>query len=623
MIQTEATNRTDAELIAAIREGDRDLFRKLVERHGATVFGIAWSRLGDRALAEEAAQVTFINAYKRLGLLRTSEKFGAWLAAIARHAAINLGISHRREIEKRERWRLEASPVEESSDESELTDETLRQSLADLPPVHRESLVMFYLEGKSVAEAATALGISETAFKTRLHRARAFMRSALEARLESSLEKLRPSQKFAAGVMLGLPAQSPGTILGGGFFAVLLKGIPAAWTLMIIQYVALIPGLVLGLWVAKKERKNFVEPDGFRARNMDRMLRSAVLIVPALMMAIFFGIQPIGIETIYPVLLVVFAIPIQIWTVRRTRLLTNRLVIVECINAVLLIIVLAVLHFGWPPYWGTFAVSGMMLLLSVTTARIYLRMDESLFLRATERLLTHEGPSGLDGRRPYSRKEIFRFAQFLARKNLVLDWRWRADELRLKLMPVTPRPSLAFFPYIWTNASELSIDPSGQVRSKLGKRDARDLRGLKMNAQISELNAAVSISLAAALHAFAANDLKTAAACLGEVSKEQIYRIPPERSAAVLWRTWIFRVCAVPMLVLGIFSYNKHWSGWKQSLQTVNLTEEQFKANLKTLVAGAGTNEVQSWQFRVFMFPERKYFSPNALAIFHEPKNGS
>jgi RNA polymerase sigma-70 factor (ECF subfamily) len=67
----------------------------------------------------------------------------------------------------------------------------LRQTLAELPAAHRECLVLFYLEGKSGAEAAAALGISEAALRVRLHRARAAMRERLEEKLEGSLANLR------------------------------------------------------------------------------------------------------------------------------------------------------------------------------------------------------------------------------------------------------------------------------------------------------------------------------------------------------------------------------------------------------------------------------------------------
>ena len=50
----------DESAVAAVRGGDAERYRELVERHERRVFAVAWSRLGDDALAEEAAQEAFI-----------------------------------------------------------------------------------------------------------------------------------------------------------------------------------------------------------------------------------------------------------------------------------------------------------------------------------------------------------------------------------------------------------------------------------------------------------------------------------------------------------------------------------------------------------------------------------
>ena len=75
----------DVVAIAAIRDGDRERYRELVERYADKVFAVAWCRLGDPHMAEEAAQQAFITGYRRLLLLRRAEKFGAWITSIARN----------------------------------------------------------------------------------------------------------------------------------------------------------------------------------------------------------------------------------------------------------------------------------------------------------------------------------------------------------------------------------------------------------------------------------------------------------------------------------------------------------------------------------------------------------
>ena len=86
----------DETAVAAVRGGDAERYRELVERHERRVFAVAWSRLGDAALAEEATQEAFIRAYRRLWLLGDGAKFSGWVNTIARRVAINFGLRHRR-----------------------------------------------------------------------------------------------------------------------------------------------------------------------------------------------------------------------------------------------------------------------------------------------------------------------------------------------------------------------------------------------------------------------------------------------------------------------------------------------------------------------------------------------
>src|SRR5476651_832781 len=229
----------DESAVTAVRGGDAERYRELVERHERRVYAVAWSRLGDAALAEEATQEAFIRAYRRLWLLGDGAKFSCWVNTIVRRIAINSGLRHRRELNKRERWALENpanSAAENSANETDPlhTPETLRQTLAELPAAHRECLVLFYLEGKSGSEAAAALGISEAALRVRLHRARAAMRERLEEKLAGSLANLRPTKTLVAAIMAGVLASSSAKAamaggIGATIFGTLAKFTPLKW----------------------------------------------------------------------------------------------------------------------------------------------------------------------------------------------------------------------------------------------------------------------------------------------------------------------------------------------------------------------------------------------------------
>ena len=279
----------DSAAVSAVRGGEVERYRELVERHERRVFAVAWSRLGDATLAEEATQEAFIRGYRRLWLLGDGAKFAGWITAIARHAAINLGLRHRRELNKRERWSLEqaaASDTSASESAAPCTPEMLRQTLAELPAAHREGLVLFYLEGKSGAEAAAALGISEAAFRVRLHRARGVLREQLEAKLEGSLQKLRPSKTLVPAVMAAVlvsssakAATAGGTLAagaGGKVLATLGKTFIFSWLVPLFSLIGALPGVGFAWWLGGVERRNYREPDGFRARMHRDFFRSFV-----------------------------------------------------------------------------------------------------------------------------------------------------------------------------------------------------------------------------------------------------------------------------------------------------------------------------------------------------------
>ena len=291
----------DAVAVGAVRAGDPERYRELVERHHRRVYAVAWSRLGDPTLAEEVTQEAFIRAYRRLWMLGDGEKFAPWVSSIARRLAINSGLRHRRELSKRERWALEQALPEASSPPPEDADascspETLGHWLAELAPAHRECLVLFYLEGKSGAEAAAALGIKESALRVRLHRARSVLRERIEEHLGDSLKRLTPTRLLVPAILAGvLDSPSAQAAAAGGTAAV---GVGAKWLTSAgkflpfspmvgwFPFVFFLPGFLLGSWLGRLERRNFRDAQGFRADNHRRFQRSLLWGIALVFMSI-------------------------------------------------------------------------------------------------------------------------------------------------------------------------------------------------------------------------------------------------------------------------------------------------------------------------------------------------
>ncbi len=262
----------DSHIIREVLAGRRDQFQELVNRYADKVYGVAWSRLGDRHLAEEVVQETFIQGFQQLHRLKDTDKFLPWISSIARNKAINFGMRFRNELQRRERWALEHAPADSSqasdADRDPVTKETLRETLASLNGSQRECLTLFYLQGKSVEEASKSLGITTGNFKTRLHRARAALRTKLEAMLETELNRFKPSDQVRHGIMAVVLAKSTS---GTGLKAIgaWLPTIPFLSSLfLMVQFIAMIPGFLLAKWTMKQTLDNLKDQDGYRAKIM-------------------------------------------------------------------------------------------------------------------------------------------------------------------------------------------------------------------------------------------------------------------------------------------------------------------------------------------------------------------
>jgi RNA polymerase sigma-70 factor (ECF subfamily) len=187
-------NDQDLAVVAAVKAGNTEAFRDLVDRHKGRVYAILVSLVGDGDLAEEIAQETFVKAYTGLAGFREEAKFGTWLIQIARHAGRDhrrrmqrrrerhvvsleaLREAHRNEMEPRDKRRA-VNPARgaESGEEMAL----VRQALAELPPDYREVLVLKHIEEWSYEEIAESTGDTAGTLKVRAHRARRMLRDYL------------------------------------------------------------------------------------------------------------------------------------------------------------------------------------------------------------------------------------------------------------------------------------------------------------------------------------------------------------------------------------------------------------------------------------------------------------
>lgn len=539
------TNQLDQSAVAAVRSGDAERYRELVERHERRVFAVAWSRLGDAALAKEVAQEAFIRGYRRLWLLGDGAKFAAWITAIARHAAINLGLRHRRELNKRERWALEQAPVSPVDESPELCPpETLRQTLAELPAAHRECLVLFYLEGKSGAEAAATLGISETALRVRLHRARGALRERLEKKLEGSLEKLHPAQSLVPAVMAGVLASSTDKAATGGaaILGTLVKLAPFKWLLPFFAAgIGMLPTMLMSTAAARAEQRNYRDPEGFRARMSRAEHRRIFWVMPLMMIPMVAGMMLLlskaGIHKAYSIdAILLVGIFVVFWFTQHNQFQYG-MTIWYAILAVGP--VLAALGLVSPDAVSLFFIAGMVWLMRVVRKQPR-RMDSSLFFRASMGML--EIPAGEPTENtPATRlqkSDLMRFARFLGDCWLVNDYRWLPEGLLLRQKFIKPMNinKAGFNPFpVRRESSNIQLAWNGEVTAQqLEKNDPN--RNADATAGQAQLESQVVTAVKFAWNEFRKGNLPAVEKALGEKPEADIFVVPPARAASTRWQ---------------------------------------------------------------------------------------
>jgi RNA polymerase sigma factor (sigma-70 family) len=179
----------DSELIRETLRGNQHAYRRLVERYQHFVFTAALRVLGTREDAEEAAQDTFVKAYRTLGRFQGKAKFSTWLYTIAYRTALDRARAKKIEIDSVDDdgyYRQIADESDNAEEEMEKTElhELLRAGIERLPPRDASIITLFYLQECSVQEIAKVTGLSVTNIKTKLHRLRERLRQDLAPRLQ-------------------------------------------------------------------------------------------------------------------------------------------------------------------------------------------------------------------------------------------------------------------------------------------------------------------------------------------------------------------------------------------------------------------------------------------------------
>lgn len=162
------------------REEPEARFERLYSEHGRAVLAYAVRRVADAQDAADVLADTFLVAWRRLDEVPPGQETRLWLYGVARRVLANQHRSERRRDRLAERLRHEL-PEELAVASAPAADtEKLHAALAGLTPEDQEILRLYGWEELSPSEIAMVLGISQVAARSRLHRARRRLRTALQ-----------------------------------------------------------------------------------------------------------------------------------------------------------------------------------------------------------------------------------------------------------------------------------------------------------------------------------------------------------------------------------------------------------------------------------------------------------
>ena len=166
----------DDALIARFLAGHRNAFDSLFAKYQEYVYNIVYGIVGSPDEARDVSQEVFVQVFRSLPNFRRGSRFATWLYRIAVNRAVDSAraAKGRRWLPLMETLRAapdpEASPSRSAELDAERTE--IQNALMQVPIQHRDVLVLKYFQDLSVEEIAEVLGISVTAAKVRLHRAR-------------------------------------------------------------------------------------------------------------------------------------------------------------------------------------------------------------------------------------------------------------------------------------------------------------------------------------------------------------------------------------------------------------------------------------------------------------------
>lgn len=180
---------TDPEpaVLRRARRGDGRAFMALIRQYDHGLRALAYRLLGDRDRMDDALQEAYLNAFRALPRFRGDSALGTWLHRIVYNACLD-ELRRTRNVVPLDHVRDRADPRPGIADTLP-TRSRLEEALDGLAPPDRAAVLLVDAQGFDYAAAAEVLGVPEGTIGSRLNRARAILRAALDDRLEGAWEQ--------------------------------------------------------------------------------------------------------------------------------------------------------------------------------------------------------------------------------------------------------------------------------------------------------------------------------------------------------------------------------------------------------------------------------------------------
>jgi RNA polymerase sigma-70 factor (ECF subfamily) len=172
----------DSELVAAAFRGDREAFRRLIERHYAMIYRVAYRYVGSAADAEDIAQDVCITLASKLGRFGNRSRFSTWVTSIVINRCRDFLRRRKSSQALVEKYGVLRAAEDADQADSDSRAEWLHEALQSLEPALRETVLLVVGEEHSHREAAQILGCAETTVSWRMH----LVKKRLRARMDEN-----------------------------------------------------------------------------------------------------------------------------------------------------------------------------------------------------------------------------------------------------------------------------------------------------------------------------------------------------------------------------------------------------------------------------------------------------